>query len=212
MRKNPDVDLRAKYAKVLELGFIGALLLNLLFFFAFRNVGVETELIEADVPEFKVEEIPPTEQVKRPPPPARPSVPIPTEDEDIPADETIDATDFDLAEIPAPPPPPQTDESSNIFVAYDEAPQPIGGFAAIQRNLEYPEIARKAGIEGRVIVNVLVDVDGSIVETKILQSLGHSGCDEAAIKAIRAVKWKPAKQRDRPVKVWVGIPVIFKLK
>lgn len=97
-------------------------------------------------------------------------------------------------------------------MAYDEAPEPIGGFGAIQRNLEYPEIARKAGIEGRVIVNVLVDVDGSVVETKILKSLGHSGCDEAAVKAIRTVKWKPAKQRDRPVKVWVGIPVIFKLK
>ncbi|RMD92863.1 MAG: energy transducer TonB [Calditrichaeota bacterium] len=212
MRKNPDVDLRRKYRKAMELGLIGALLINLIVFMSFRRVQVEAETISAEVPDIKVEEIPPTEQIKRPPPPARPAVPIPTENEDIPEDETIETTDIDLSDIPPPPPPPKTDESANIFVAYDEPPMPIGGFAAIQRKLKYPDIARKAGIEGKVIVNVLVDVDGRVVNAKILKSLGHSGCDEAAIQAIKSVRWKPAKQRDRPVKVWVGIPVIFKLK
>ncbi len=212
MRKNPEADLKLKHKKALELGYIGALVLILIIFMAFRQVEVESETITAEVPEFKVEEIPPTEQIKRPPPPARPAVPIPTENEDVPEDETIEPTEIDLSDIPPPPEPPQTDESANIFVAYDEPPMPIGGFEAIQRNLKYPDIARKAGIEGRVIVNVLIDVDGRVVDTKILRSLGHSGCDEAAIEAIRSVRWKPAKQRDRPVKVWVGIPVIFKLK
>ncbi len=212
MRKNPEADLKRKYKKALELGYIGALVLILIVFMAFRQVNVESEEITAEIPEIKVEEIPPTEQIKRPPPPARPAVPIPTENEDIPEDETIEPTEIDLSEIPPPPPPPQTDESANIFVAYDEPPMPIGGFEAIQRKLKYPDIARKAGIEGKVIVNVLVDVDGRVVDAKILKSLGHSGCDEAAIEAIKSVRWKPAKQRDRPVKVWVGIPVIFKLK
>jgi protein TonB len=212
MRKNPEVDLRRKYAKTVEMGLVISLLLTLLLFFGFRKWGTETQMFDVDLPEIQVEEIPPTEQIKRPPPPPKPSVAIPTDDEDIPEDETIDVTEINFDEIPEPPPPPKADESSNIFVAYDEAPEPIGGFAAIQRNLEYPEIARKAGIEGRVIVNVLVNTDGRVEETKILKSLGHSGCDEAAIKAIRSVRWKPAKQRDRPVKVWVGIPVIFKLK
>ncbi|MCA9741304.1 MAG: energy transducer TonB [Deferribacteres bacterium] len=212
MKKNPQADLRRKYTRTVELGMVLSLFLTLVLFFGFRNWGTQSEMLEVELPEIQVEEVPPTEQIKRPPPPARPSVAVPTDDEDIPEDETIDITEINFDEIPEPPPPPQADESSNIFVAYDEAPEPIGGFGAIQRNLEYPEIARKAGIEGRVIVNVLVDVDGSVVETKILKSLGHSGCDEAAVKAIRTVKWKPAKQRDRPVKVWVGIPVIFKLK
>lgn len=212
MRKNPKADLRLRYKKTVEMGLVISLALTLIVFYGFRNLGTTTQLLEVDLPEIKVEEIPPTEQIKRPPPPARPSVAIPTDDEDIPEDETIDITEINFDEIPEPPPPPEADESSNIFVAYDEPPEPIGGFAAIQRNLEYPEIARKAGIEGRVIVNVLVDTDGRVVETKILKSLGHSGCDEAAVKAIRSVRWKPAKQRDRPVKVWVGIPVIFKLK
>ena len=212
MRKNPDVDLRRKYKKAMELGIIGALLINLVVFMTFRRFQVEAETISAEVPDIQVEEIPPTEQIKRPPPPARPAVPIPTENEDIPEDETIETTEIDLSDIPPPPPPPKTDESANIFVAYDEPPEPIGGFSAIQRKLKYPDIARKAGIEGKVIVNVLVDVDGRVVDAKILKSLGHSGCDEAAIQAIKSVRWKPAKQRDRPVKVWVGIPVIFKLK
>ena len=53
---------------------------------------------------------------------------------------------------------------------------------------------------------------GKIVDTKVLKSLGDNGCDEAAIAAIKAVQWIPAKQKDQPVKVWVGIPVVFKLK
>ena len=48
--------------------------------------------------------------------------------------------------------------------------------------------------------------------TRILVPLGNSGCNEAAVAAIKAVKWKPAKQRDKPVAVWVSIPVKFKLK
>ena len=212
MRKLPEAELRLKYKKMLELGFIVALLLILILFMAFRRVNVATDMINADVPEIKVEDIPQTEQIKRPPPPARPAVPIPSENEDIPDDETIETTDIDFTEVPPPPPPPQTDESTSIFVAYDEPPEPIGGFGAIQRHLKYPDIARKAGIEGRVIVQVLVDIDGTVVATKVIKSLGHSGCDDAAVLAIKSVKWRPAKQRDRPVKVWVGIPVIFKLK
>ena len=101
---------------------------------------------------------------------------------------------------------------TTIFVAYDEAPSPIGGFAAIQRWVYYPEIARKAGVEGRVYVNVLVDENGDVADTKILKSLGNNGCDESAIYAIKKVKWNPAKQRSKPVSVWVGIPVVFALK
>ncbi len=163
---------------------------------------------------IEVQEIPQTEQVKRPPAPTRPAIPIESEDEDIPEDATIETTDIDLSELPPPPPPPEDeiDESAQIFVAYDEPPEPIGGFAAIQKNLVYPEIARKAGVEGRVYVQVIVDEKGNVVSANVTKSLGNNGCDEAAIAAIKSVKWRPAKQRDKPVKVSVGIPVVFKLK
>jgi len=51
-----------------------------------------------------------------------------------------------------------------------------------------------------------------VIKVIVIKSLGNNGCDEAAINAIKSVKWKPAKQRDKPVKVSVGIPVVFKLK
>ncbi|MEE4311189.1 MAG: energy transducer TonB [candidate division KSB1 bacterium] len=212
-RKNPEANLKLKYKKVLEIGLIIALGLCILLFQAFKKFE-RSEMEEKTVDiKMEVEEIPQTEQVKMPPPPARPAVPIETESDEIPEDETIEITDLDLTELPPPPPPPPTDdESAMIFVPYDDPPQPIGGFAAIQRNLKYPEIARKAGVEGRVMVHVQIDESGKVVNTRILQSLGNNGCDEAAVAAIKSVKWKPAKQRDRAVKVWVAIPVVFKLK
>ncbi len=211
-RKNPEVSLKLKYRKVLELSLIGALLIMVITFQSLRAINMAaTETKTPDV-QIEVADIPLTEQIKRPPPPPRPSIPIPTESEDVPEDLTIETTDLDLTDIPPPPPPPEEEDELNIFVAYDEAPSPIGGFLAIQRALRYPEIARKAGIEGRVIVQVQISVKGRVVNAKVIKSLGHSGCDEAAIKAIKSVKWKPALQRDKPVKVWVAIPVIFKLK
>ena len=104
------------------------------------------------------------------------------------------------------------EKPASTFVAYDKTPQPAGGFKAIQSRLKYPEIARRAGIEGRAVLNVLVGNDGRIRDVRVLKSIGHSGCDEAAEEAIRATRWLPAEQKGRPVTVWVGVPVIFKLK
>lgn len=210
--KNPEADLKLKYKKVLEIGLIVALGVCILLFQGFKKFEQsEMEQKAVDI-KIEVEEIPQTEQVKMPPPPARPAVPIESESDDIPEDETIEITDLDLTELPPPPPPPTNDDAASIFVPYDDPPQPIGGFASIQRNLKYPEIARKAGVEGRVMVHVQIDENGKVVNTRILQSLGNNGCDEAAVAAIKSVRWKPAKQRDRAVKVWVAIPVVFKLK
>ena len=212
-RKNPKVNLKLKYKRNIEVGLVAALALLLVMFQASKRAD-RAEVADQKVElKIEVEEIPQTEQAKRPPAPSRPSIPIESEDEEIPEDATIEMTDINLDELPPPPPPPEEEEGDTpVFVAYDEAPAPIGGFAAIQSKLVYPEIARKAGVEGRVYVNVLIDEKGNVVDTQILKSLGNNGCDEAAVAAIRAVKWKPAKQRDKPVKVWVGIPVVFKLK
>ncbi len=214
VRKKPNVDLKLKYQKTIELALIGALALLIIVFQGSKRFEENVRKVEKIDLEINVEKIEQTEQEKRAPAPSRPTIPIESEDEDIPEDATIETTDIDLTELPPPPPPPkeEVDESAQIFVAYDEPPAPIGGFAAIQRNLVYPEIARKAGVEGRVVVHCLIDRRGNVVDTKILKSLGNNGCDEAAIAAINSVKWKPAKQRDKPVKVWVAIPVVFQLK
>ena len=103
-------------------------------------------------------------------------------------------------------------EDQIVFVPYTKAPEPIGGFAAIQKNLRYPEIARRAGIEGTVIVYTKIDKNGDVIRTKVVKSLSKS-CDEAAIDVVKSTKWKPAKQKGgKPVTVWVSIPIEFKLK
>jgi len=98
------------------------------------------------------------------------------------------------------------------LVEYDEPPKPVGGFEAIVEHLEYPEMSRKKGIEGRVIVNARISETGDVVEAKIARSLDPEGCDKAAIRAIKAVKWEAALKQDKPVSVWITVPVQFTLK
>ncbi len=96
------------------------------------------------------------------------------------------------------------------FVAVEEMPEPIGGIAAIQKNIKYPEIAKRAGIEGRVYIQAFIDENGNVTKANVLKGIG-AGCDEAAMNAIKKVKFIPGRQRGIPVKVQVSVPVIFKL-
>ena len=77
---------------------------------------------------------------------------------------------------------------------------------------KYPEIAQEAGIEGTVVVQVFVDDKGRVKDTVILKGIPNTGLDEAASDAIRQVRFRPAKQRERAVGVWISIPVNFRLK
>ena len=214
MRESPTKELKLRYRRVLELGLIISLILHIFLLQASKKVKEKAIKRTVKLEAVQVEEIPQTQQSRSAPAPSRPSVPIASEDEDLPEDETIDFTDLDLESEPPPPPPPpdQIDDSVPVFVPHDEPPQPIGGYQAIQRKLVYPEIARKAGVEGRVMIWAQIGEDGSVVRTRVMKSLGPNGCDEAAMKAIRDVKWKPAMQRDKPVRVWVAVPVDFRLK
>lgn len=156
-------------------------------------------------------EIPPeTQQFEKPPAPARPTVPIESESEDIDEALTIEETEFAAFEVmDEPPPPPMSDM---IFVPYDEPPEPIGGYGALQRNAVYPDLAREAEIEGRIIVKAQIGKDGQVRKTLILQGMPGTGLDESAVEAVQKTKWKPAYQRDRPVTVWISVPVNFQLK
>lgn len=212
MRDSPTKRLKLEYKRLIELGLIISLSVCIVSMQLFKRLRVKAFMSGVKVQELQIDEVPETKQEKKAPPPARPTVPIASEDEDLPDDETIDDTIFDLDAEPPPPPPPPSDEDAIVFVPYDEPPTPVGGFAAIQRKLVYPEIARKASIEGRVLVYAQIDENGQVLRTKVMKSLGPNGCDEAAVAAITAVKWKPAKQRDRPVKVWIAVPVDFRLR
>ena len=201
-----------RYPLRVRLIAIGVIGIVVLMFYAFPRFLGERGVIEQSI-EAVIEtiDIPPTQQFEAPPPPSRPSIPVESEDEDIAEDITIEETELESFEWEAPPPPP--DEGPTIrFIPYDEPPVPIGGYTAIQRNVHYPEIAQEAGIEGTVIIQAFVDKNGRVQETVVLKGIPNTGLDEAAADAIKRTRWKPAKQRDRPVGVWISVPVNFILK
>lgn len=210
-RKQPHADLKRQHRRVFEISFITTLFFLIVAFQAARQFSVTAEAMAQ--PEIKIEvaDIPPTEQIKQAAPPARPTVPVPTESEDVPEDFTISNTEIDLTMIPPPPPPPEEDDLP-IFVAYDEPPQILGGMAELQKHLKYPRLAQAAGVEGIVFLKVLVSAKGATEKVEILRAKPEKmGFEEAAATAVEKVKWEPAKQRDRKIRVWVSIPVQFKL-
>ena len=182
---------------------IGLIITNFLLFPRFGN-NLEFE----DVDQVIIEniDIPQTQQIDNTPPPARPSIPVPSDDEDIADDLTLDELDFDdFSNLDAPPPPPSGPKV--VFIPYDDPPQPMTSIRP-----QYPEIAQEAGIEGVVVVQAFIDKKGRVKETLILKGVPNTGLDEAAMEAIRKTRFKPAKQRERAVGVWISIPVNFKLK
>lgn len=212
INKRKNADLKGQYRKLLELGLVISLLLHILLLQGYKKVEQRAVKQEIKLEALSVEEIPQTIQEKSAPAPSRPTVPIASEDEELPEDETMDFTDFDFdSEPPPPPPPPESGGVDEVFfVAFDSPPEPIGGWQALTDNLTYPELAKKAGIEGTVRVNAHIDVEGNVLSTQILE--GVTGCDQAAMEAVKKTKWKPAMQREKPVAVWVAIPVKFQLR
>ena len=200
------LSLKFKYPVIIRLSTLFSIILLILIFLIYpRYLGL-IALEDVELQEIIIENIPQTQQIEKPPPPARPSVPVESEDEDIADDLTIEETDLDSFEAwDAPPPPPEGPRVK--FIPYDDPPQPLSSIRPV-----YPEIAQEAGIEGTVVVQVFVDDKGRVKETVILKGIPNTGLDEAASDAIRDVRFRPARQRERAVGVWISIPVNFRLK
>ena len=204
--------MKNSYKKTLELGIIGALVLCNLAFFVFRSYHLQAETTENKRAPIVVEPPPNIQPQKAPTPPPRPSTPVPSPDPEVPPDATIKPGKWvDFGKLPPPPGPPPEDDIVP-FWAVHEKPELIGGIASIRRYLTYPEMARKIHMEGRTVVHVLVDRKGRPSQMIVLESAGFEPLDQAALKAISRLRWKPAMQRDKPVRVWVAIPVKFSLK
>jgi protein TonB len=181
----------------------------------FPDMKAQDVKLEGPQELFTVEDIQQTKQENRPPPPPKPPIPIEAPSEDVLEDIELGETELDVnAEMEAPPPPPKeekkVEEEPTYFVAVEEMPEPIGGIKAIQEKIVYPEIAKRAGVEGKVYILAFVDESGNVTKAQILKGIG-AGCDEAALDAVLKTKFKPGKQRGKPVRVQVSIPVVFKL-
>lgn len=94
------------------------------------------------------------------------------------------------------------------FIAVEEMPQKLFAPPPV-----YPEIARKAGLEGRVWLKLLIGKDGGVRDVLVIQESGaNAGFEEAAIAAAWHSKWRPALQNKQLVTLWVTYEVRFRLK
>ncbi len=214
--KNPKADLRKQYSRIFEVSLILSLAFLIIAFKFFPDIKAKNVKVEGPQELFTVEDIQHTKQENRPPPPPKPPIPIEAPSDDVLDDVEIGSTEIDVNEVVEAPPPPKEDkkiieEEPTYFVAVEEMPEPIGGIQAIQSKIVYPEIAKRAGVEGKVYVLAFVNEQGSVTKAEILKGLG-AGLDEAALNAVKQTKFKPGKQRGKPVKVQVSIPIVFKLQ
>jgi len=211
--KKPLADLRATYKRAMNISIIISLAILIFAFKFFPHLEDKGMALEGPQELFTVEDIQQTKQENRPPPPPKPPIPIEAPSDDVLEDIEIDDTEIDFeAEIEAPPPPKEDiEEEPTYFVAVEEMPGPIGGIKAIQEKIVYPEIAKRAGVEGKVYILAFVNEQGEVTKAQVIKGIG-AGCDEAALNAVLKTRFTPGKQRGKPVKVQVSIPIVFKLK
>ena len=110
----------------------------------------------------------------------------------------------------------EEEEVEEVFLFVEEAPHPVGGlkdfYNYVAEHLEYPVIARRLGVGGKVYVQFIINKDGSITDLEILKGIG-SGCDEEALRVLaESPNWVPGKQRGQPVKVKMAMPIVFNLE
>jgi len=109
------------------------------------------------------------------------------------------------------------EEEAIPFALVEEKPTFMGGDANtfskwVNGKLVYPEIAKENGVQGRVTLQFTVNVDGSVSNVVVLRGV-DSSLDKEAVRIVSSSpKWKPGKQRERPVKVTYTFPVIFQLR
>lgn len=191
------------------------------------NKETLSNLGDLELEDEKTLDIPPTTHAPPPPPKIEVINIVEVDDGETIEEELPDIIqEFDeesaVAEVQARPAQPEEvveeveeEEVDEIFTFVEEPSEPIGGMAAFYKyvsdNLKYPEIAKGLALEGRVIVQFVIEKNGSLSNIEVLRGIG-GGCDEEAVRVIRkAPAWKPAKQRGRPVKQRKVIPIIFKL-
>lgn len=218
IRKNPKVDLRRTYSLVVQVGMVLSLLILILAFRVNLDAGEAMDIETIDQEVVQMEEILQTKQIQKPPPPPRPPVPVEVPNDEILEDEDLDldaSLDIDGPITDLPPPPPEEEQEEEVepefFLIVEQMPELIGGWAKLQSRVKYPEMARKAGVEGKVFVQFVVDEKGNPTNITVTRSVG-AGLDQEAIRVIRETKFTPGKQRGKAVKVRMSLPITFKLQ
>ena len=226
VKKSPKADLEGKKTTWLLIGYVIVLALMFVAFeWTERDKKIDTSMALVDI-EFEDELIPITEQQEKIEVPPPPEVPQAAEVLDIVEDnadieETVIASSEDTGQkveikyVPVEVVEEEPDEQE-IFDIVENMPEFPGGQAALMKylssNIKYPTIAQENGTQGRVIVQFVVNRDGSIVDARVARSVDPY-LDREALRVINAMpKWKPGMQRNKPVRVLYTCPVMFRLQ
>ncbi len=212
--KSPEANLRLTYRKLFWTCLGASVGLHLLMFIFSPDFNAKT-FVKSEKPiVIQLEEIPETKQIRRPPPPPRPMIPVATDNPEIDDEVTIEDTDLDLDLDDFAPPPAMEDLLDDMEIEEEEEivelwrverqPNPIKRVTP-----EYPDIARKANITGKVFVTALVNKLGKVEQ--IGKISGPEVFHESARTAALRWEFDPAIQNDKPVKVWVSLPFTFQL-
>jgi periplasmic protein TonB len=211
VKRDDRIQLGASRETVFEGSLSASLTIIILVFLFFPTMKSSMRVVNRPQELVSIEEVEHTRQQIKAPPPPRPAIPIEAPGDEVPEDVDIASTELNVAQDVAPPPPQSgANEEEQYFVAVEEMPVVIGGVEAIARVLEYPDLALRAQVQGRVFVLAYVNEFGDVTRAEVLKGIG-AGCDEAAVAAVLKVKFVPGKQRGKPVKVKVSIPVLFRI-
>lgn len=225
VKKSPKADLESKKTTWLLLGYVVVLAFMFVAFeWTERDIKVDMSQAVADVV-FEEEMIPITQQEEKvqPPPPEIPSIAetLTIVDDQADVEETaIASTEETGQKVEVKYVPVQVEEEEpeeqTIFEVVEHMPEFPGGMAAclnfLAKNIKYPTIAQENGTSGRVIIQFVVNKDGSIVDPKVVRSVDPY-LDKEALRVILTMpKWKPGMQRGKPVRVKYTVPVMFRLQ
>jgi protein TonB len=104
---------------------------------------------------------------------------------------------------------------TTTFIIVEKPAEPLGGYKQfyklLQENLKYPPRAKRAGVEGKVLVEFVVDKEGNPVNFKVLRGISPD-CDKEAMRVLALSKWNPGKQRGNPVRVRMALQIMFALQ
>ena len=229
IKKSPKADLeRGKTLSVLMGFVVGLAVLFVGFEWSTRDVMVVQESDGvADI--IAEEEVEITRPENTPPPPPPPPAPVVTEvlnvvedDVELEQQDILSSEDNQQEAQTAVYTPPavveeeEEEAAQQIFTVVEEMPEFPGGqgelLKYLGKSIRYPVIAQENGIQGRVVCAFVINRDGSIVDAEVLRGVDPS-LDKEALRVINSMpKWKPGKQRGKPVRVKYTVPVVFRLQ
>lgn len=229
VKKTAKASLENKRLLFTEIGLVLALLLTYVAFEWSSTEKKTDDLFAQQEQVVEVEDMVPITQETAPPPPETPNIPVLSDQIDI-VDDEIEIADnmfqnleddanvgVEIMDYQEEVEEEEVEEEAIPFQLVEEKPKFQGGdaneFSAwVNKHLEYPEIAKENGVQGRVTLQFTVNPDGSVSNVKVLRGV-DSSLDKEAVRVVsQSPKWTPGKQRDRAVKVTYTFPVIFQLR